>query len=111
MTITVELPLDTGELVEKALDMARDDEVLSVPDLPDTDWSARQADAFVNMVSGFLGGNGGETSLDNFMLRCAKHHALVHEAGFRIEKDFRNRWYFLRPGGFAVPECGHVSRP
>jgi len=33
MTITVELPLDTGELIEKALDKARDDEVLAIPDL------------------------------------------------------------------------------
>jgi hypothetical protein len=213
MTITVELPLDSGELVEKALDKARDDEVLSIPDLADTTWSTRQADAFINMVRGFLGdnggeghvqdnylvtvhvdqsalaggagrsalpiesvkrlccdshavvitedetgeplsigrktrivpkaiqralrardnagckfpgcknrrylhshhvehwSNGGETSLDNLMLLCTKHHTLVHEGGFRIEKDFRNRWYFQRPDGIAVPECGYVSRP
>jgi len=213
MTITVELPLDTGELVEQALDRARDDEVLSIPDLADTAWSTRQADAFVNMVSSFLSGNegegqinnnylvtvhvdqsalaggagrsalpiesvkrlccdshavvitedetgeplsigrkarivpkaiqralrsrdnacckfpgcrnrrylhshhvehwsnGGGTSLDNLMLLCTRHHTLVHEGGFRIEKDFRNRWYFLRPDGIAVPECGYVSRP
>ncbi len=39
MTITVELPLESGELVEKALDKARDDEVLAMPDLADTSWS------------------------------------------------------------------------
>ena len=56
MTITVELPLDTGELLEKALDKARDDELLAIPDIEDqvplgcTSWSTRQADAFVNMV-------------------------------------------------------------
>jgi len=213
MTITVELPLDTGELLEKALDVARDDEVLNIPDLADTAWSTRQADAFVNVVRGFLGGNGderqagdnylvtvhvdqsalaggagrsalpiesvkrlccdshavviiedetgeplsigrktrivpqaiqralrsrdnacckfpgcknrrylhshhvehwsngGETSLDNLMLLCTRHHTLVHEGGFRIERDFQNRWYFLRPDGIAVPECGYVSRP
>jgi len=44
VTITVELPLDTGELVDKALDKARDDEVLAIPDLADTSWSTRQAD-------------------------------------------------------------------
>ncbi|HEY5624081.1 MAG TPA: HNH endonuclease signature motif containing protein [Gammaproteobacteria bacterium] len=32
--------------------------------------------------------HGGETSLDNLMLLCTKHHTLVHEGGFRIEKDF-----------------------
>ena len=209
MTITVELPLDAGELAEKALDKARDDEVLQISDLADTSWSARQADAFVNLVTGYLSGgdgatndnylvtvhveqsalasnggraalpiesvkrlccdshavvitgdssgeplsigrksriipkaiaravrardnscctfpgcrnqrflnchhiehwsNGGETSMDNLMLLCTKHHALVHESGFRIERDFRDKWYFARPDGIAVPECGYVS--
>lgn len=209
MTITVELPMDTGELAEKALDKARDDEVLAIPDLADTSWSARQADAFVNLVTGYLSGgdgatndnylvtvhvdqsalasndgrsalpiesvkrlccdnlavaiienvdgeplsigrksrtipkaisravrardnhcctfpgcrnrrfldchhvehwsNGGETSLDNLVLLCTKHHTLVHEGGFRIEKNFRNKWFFQRPDGIAVPDCGYVS--
>ncbi len=210
MTITVELPLDAGELLEKALDKARDDEVLQVPDLAETAWSTRQADAFVNVVSGYLSGsdttasdnylvtvhvdqsalagddgrsalpieavkrlccdgqavvitednngeplsigrktrivpaaiqralrardnncctfpgcrnrrylhshhvehwsNGGETSLDNLMLLCTKHHTLVHEGGFRIEKDFRDDWTFVRPDGIAVPRCGYHER-
>ena len=210
MTITVELPLDSGELLEKALDKARDDECLNAPDLVDTSWSTRQADAFVNVIRGYLHGddasrhsddylvtihvdqsalagksgraalpiesvkrlccdshavvltedekgeplsigrktriipkaieralhardrgccrfpgcenrrylhshhvehwsNGGETSVDNLMLLCSKHHTLVHEGGFRIERDFRNRWYFMRPDGVAVPECGYSS--
>jgi hypothetical protein len=210
MTITVELPLDTGELLEKALDKARDDVCLEVPDLVDTSWSTRQADALVNVLKGYLHGddasghsddylvtihvdqsalagqegrsalpiesvkriccdshavvltedeageplsigrktrlvpkaieralhardrgccrfpgcanrrylhshhvehwsNGGETSLGNLMLLCTKHHTLVHEGGFRIERDFRNHWYFLRPDGIAVPECGYRS--
>jgi hypothetical protein len=211
MTITVELPLDSGELVEKALDKARDDGCLDAPDLVDTSWSTRQADAFVNLVTGYLAGNrdggaandnylvtvhvdqsalagkdgraalpiesvkrlccdshavvltedekgeplsigrktriipktieralhardrgccrfpgcenrrylhshhvehwsnGSETSVDNLMLLCSKHHMLVHEGGFRIERDFRNRWYFMRPDGVAVPECGYSS--
>ena len=207
MTVTVELPLDTGELVEKALDKARDDEVLQVPDLADTSWSVRQADAFVNVVSSYLSGgdvsssdnylvtvhvdqsalaggagraalpiesvkrlccdgqavviteddkgeplnigrktrivpaaiqralrardnncctfpgcrnrrylhshhvehwsNGGETSLDNLLLLCTKHHTLVHEGGFRIEKNFKDGWYFVRPDGIAVPQAGY----
>lgn len=213
MVVTVELPMDTGELIEKALDKARDDECLDIPDLVDTSWSTRQADAFVNMVSGYLSGkknegstndnylvtvhvdqaalaggegrsalpiesvkrlccdskavvitenengeplsigrktrivptaieralrardnncctfpgchnrrylhshhvehwsNGGETNLDNLMSLCTKHHTLVHEGGFRIEKDYADRWYFMRPDGIAVPECGYVSRP
>jgi hypothetical protein len=208
MTMTVELPMDTGELIEKALDKARDDEVLQIPDLADTAWSARQADAFVTMVNAYLSGggepstndnylvtvhvdqaalaggegrsalpiesvkrlccdshavviteddkgeplsigrksrivpaaiqralrardnncctfpgcrnrrylhshhvehwsNGGETRLDNLMLLCTRHHTLVHEGGFRIEKDFSGHWYFVRPDGIAVPHCGY----
>jgi hypothetical protein len=214
MMITVELPLDTGELFEKALDKARDEEETEVPDLADlpdladVSWTARQADAFVNMVRGYLSGesgesdthvvtvhvdqsalagaegraglpiesvkrlccdgravvitedgngeplsigrksrivpraiaravrardndcctfpgcnnrrflhchhvehwsNGGETSLGNLKLLCTKHHTLVHEGGFRIEKDYRDQWFFVKPDGVAVPECGYVS--
>ena len=213
MTITAELPLDAGELVEKALDKARDDEVLEKPDLADSSWSTRQADAFVNVMAGYLsdnagdrtsndnflvtvhvdqsalaGGdgrsglpiesvkrlccdshavdinegddgeplcvgrksrtvpaaiqravrsrdsecctfpgcknrrflnchhvehwsNGGETSLDNLMLLCTRHHTLVHEGGFRIEKDYQDRWFFVRPDGIAVPDCGYHRHP
>ena len=210
LVVTVELPLDAGALVEKALDKARDDEALEIPDLADTSWSTRQADAFVNLVTGYLAGeqgngsdnhlvtihvdqsalagsggraavpiesakrlccdghavviaetedgeplsigrksrlipkaieravrardtdtctfpgcrnhrflhchhvehwsNGGETSVDNLLLLCTKHHALVHEGGFRIEKDFEDRWCFKRPDGIGVPEVGYVSR-
>lgn len=208
MAITVELPMDTGELVEKALDKARDDDDLGIPDFADTSWSTRQADAFVNLLTGYLSGgdgvahdnylvtvhvdqsalngsegraglpiesvkrlccdshavvitedsrgeplsigrksriipkaiaravrardnncctfpgchnqrflnchhvehwsNGGETSLNNLMLLCTKHHALVHEGGFRIDKDFRDNWFFVRPDGIAISECGYV---
>jgi len=213
VAITVELPLDTGELVEKALDKARDDEVLAIPDLVDTSWSTRQADAFVNMVKAYLCGddgitasndnylvtvhvdqsalageegrsalpiesvkrlccdsqavvltedrngeplsigrktrvipaaieravrardhdrctfpgcrnrrflnchhvehwsNGGETALDNLMLLCTRHHTLVHEGGFRIDKDYRDNWCFIRPDGIAVPDCGYHNPP
>jgi len=210
MVVTVELPLDTGALVEKALDRARNDEVLEIPDLVDTSWSTRQADAFVNLVTAYLSGeggnggdnhlvtihvdqsalageggraalplesvkrlccdghavvisetedgeplnigrrsrlipkaieravrsrdrntctfpgchnhrflhchhvehwsNGGETAVDNLLLLCTKHHSLVHEGGFRIEKDFQDRWAFKRPDGIGVPDVGYVSR-
>ena len=39
------------------------------------------------------------------MLLCTQHHRLVHEGGFRIEKDYRDRWFFKRPDGRAVPAC------
>lgn len=49
----------------------------------------------------------GATSLDNLMLLCTQHHQLVHEGGFRIEKDYQDRWFFKRPDGRAVPDCGY----
>ena len=60
MTITVELPLETGELVEKALDKARDDSMSNV-EFVDESWSARQADAMVSMASSYLSGNVGQS--------------------------------------------------
>jgi len=74
MSITVELPLEAGELVEKALDKARDDSrqagsrsvsrVEFVDDLGPArreSWAARQADAMVSMASGYLSGNNNQT--------------------------------------------------
>ena len=212
VTVTVELPMEAGELIEKALDKARDDVALDHPDIVDTTWTKRQADAFVTMVKSFLCGcenetqnsdhylvnvhvdqkaligdagrsslpidtvrrlacdapvvtiveddngqplavgrksraastaqrraiyardnntcrfpgcknkrfvdihhidhwaNGGETNLDEMLLLCTKHHTLVHEAGFRIEKDFNDEWYFVRPDGIAVPSVGYCTQ-
>ena len=212
MKITIELPMEQGELIDKALDKARDDN--PAPEFRDESWSARQADALVAMARDYLNGtgsseektdsadnylvtvhvgrealakgrgraglplesvkrlccgghtvtivenakgeplnigrksrtiptaiqralrardrhcrfpgctnsrfvnghhiehwsNGGETSLDNLILLCEKHHRLVHEGGFRIDKDYRDRWTFFRPDGIAVPESGyHLS--
>ncbi len=41
------------------------------------------------------------------MLLCTRHHTLVHEGGFRIAKDFRDKWFFVKPDGVAVPESGY----
>jgi hypothetical protein len=48
--------------------------------------------------------DGGETSPANLILLCSAHHRMVHEEGFRIEKDFQGNWYFQRPDGRAVPQ-------
>jgi hypothetical protein len=207
--ITVELPLESGELIDKALDRAREAGSASAPEFADESWSAQQADALVAMARGYLSGEreasagaadnyrvtvhvdraalvegrgraglplesvrrlacdaetvvlveddagqplsvgrktrtvstaikralwardggcrfpgcgkrrfvdahhirhwsaGGETCLDNLLLLCTRHHQLVHEGGFRIEKDYRDRWFFKRPDGCAVPSCGY----
>ncbi|MGI9224378.1 MAG: DUF222 domain-containing protein [Woeseiaceae bacterium] len=206
MTFTIELPIETGELLDTALDQARDDE--SGPEFAKESWSARQADALVTIVKTYLGGTretsgatpdyqvtvhvdqsvltegtgrsglplesakriscdsdrvvvyenangeplsvgrktrivpaaikralwsrdkgcrfpgcdnkrfvdahhikhwsaGGETSLGNLMLLCSRHHRLVHEGGYRIDKDYLDRWMFRRPDGIAVPSRGY----
>jgi hypothetical protein len=212
MTITVELPLETGQLIEKALDRARDSTTSQSVELAEERWAAQQADALVTVVNAYLSGNnepsasvsdnyqvtvhvdrsalangdgraslpiesvkrlccdgdavviveneegeplsvgrktrtvptsikralrardkgcafpgchhtrfvdahhirhwsaGGETSLDNLMLLCSRHHRLVHEGGFRIERDYQNLWFFKRPDGRAVPSCGYRSQ-
>jgi len=51
--------------------------------------------------------DGGETSLDNLLLLCTRHHRMVHEGGYGIERDENQRWYFKRPDGIAVPKCGY----
>ena len=209
MTFTVELPFETGELLDKALDKARETESCSGTEFVEDSWSALQADALVAMASDYLSGAcessagtpdnylvtihvdqsalvngegrsalpvesvkrlscdspilriiededgeplkvgrksravptgikralhardkgcafpgchhkrfvdahhikhwsaGGHTSIDNLMLLCTQHHRLVHEGGFSIEKDYRDRWFFKRPDGGAIPACGY----
>lgn len=36
-------------------------------------------------------GEDGETRLDNLLLLCSRHHRLVHEGGYRIDKDVQDR--------------------
>jgi hypothetical protein len=85
MTITIDLPLDTGELLEKALDKARDDEAISdLPDMEASCWSKRQADAFINLVNGYLSGKPGDNSQGNDNYTVTVHvdqSALAGNAG------------------------------
>jgi hypothetical protein len=41
---------------------------------------------------------GGETTLDNTCLLCDRHHTLVHEGGWRMERS-NGRWRFFDPAG------------
>ena len=50
-----------------------------------------------------------EKALKTRGLFCAAE-LLVHEGGFRIERDYQNRWFFKRPDGRAVPSCGYQAQ-
>ncbi len=51
--------------------------------------------------------DGGATTLDNLTLLCSHHHRLLHEGGFRIQRDVENRLYFQRPDGRVIPRFGY----
>ena len=48
--------------------------------------------------------NGGETSLDNLVLLCRRHHRLVHEGGFGLEKITDGRIRFTQPDGRVIED-------
>jgi Domain of unknown function (DUF222) len=45
---------------------------------------------------------GGPTDVDNLILVCAFHHAVIHDHGYRIHRA-PGRWEFRRPGGSPIP--------
>jgi hypothetical protein len=46
--------------------------------------------------------DGGETRLDNLILLCRRHHALLHQEGFEIVKGTEG-FEFVRPDGRTLP--------
>lgn len=59
--------------------------------------------------------HGGETTLDNLVLLCTRHHRFVHEGGYTIEDDpesglrFRNRHGVVWPTAPPRPPPGKVA--
>jgi hypothetical protein len=47
--------------------------------------------------------NGGETSLENTLLLCRRHHRLVHEEGFQLKRLPEGEVEFRNPHGLLVP--------
>ena len=48
--------------------------------------------------------DGGETSLDNCLLLCSKHHRLLHEGGYTIESNHRGECYFKTSQGKCIAD-------
>jgi len=49
---------------------------------------------------------GGATALDNLCSLCRRHHACVHEYGFRLEAEGARGFRFFRPDGREVTPAG-----
>jgi len=47
---------------------------------------------------------GGETSIDNLLLLCRRHHRLVHEGGYAVEPLAEGGFRFSYPYGGPIPD-------
>jgi hypothetical protein len=47
--------------------------------------------------------DGGETSMDNLVLLCRRHHRLVHEEGFGLNRGADGAIHFSLPDGKMIP--------
>lgn len=55
--------------------------------------------------------DGGETSLDNLVLLCRRHHVAVHEEGYRVELEPDGRARFYSPQGWEIEQAPALSYP
>jgi len=55
--------------------------------------------------------DGGETSLDNLVLLCRRHHHLVHEGGFGCEQSRNGGVIFKSPRGNVIPPAFGMTAP
>ena len=49
--------------------------------------------------------DGGETSMENLVLLCRRHHRLVHEEGFGVQTGSFGTINFTLPSGKVIPPC------
>ncbi len=47
--------------------------------------------------------DGGETSMENLVLLCRRHHRLVHEEGFGVQAERSGAINFTLPDGKIIP--------
>ena len=54
--------------------------------------------------------HGGETKLDNLVLLCRRHHRLVHEGGYSVERLPGEGLRFRAPRGAPIPDVPSLPR-
>ena len=54
--------------------------------------------------------HGGETRLDNLVLLCRRHHRLVHEGGYSVERHAGDKLCFRDPWGALIPDAPRPAR-
>ena len=54
--------------------------------------------------------DGTDEELDNLILLCRRRHRLVHEAGFRLQRE-AGRFRFLKPDGSVSPAVPAAAVP
>jgi len=47
--------------------------------------------------------DGGETTAENLVMLCSKHHRLLHEGGFEIKPGAGGQWHFRNASGLKTP--------
>ena len=43
------------------------------------------------------------------LLLCSRHHRLLHEGGYTIQKNFEGDWYFRNANGNVIPNSPVVE--
>jgi hypothetical protein len=93
LTMNVEVPLEVGELIAQALDLAiQSGEAASGPEFSDASWQTQQADALVAVAKAYLAGNGAErtSSADQYQVVVHVDEAALHGHGGVDEHSSRS---------------------
>ncbi len=53
--------------------------------------------------------HGGKTKLSNLVLLCRRHHRLVHEGGYSVERLADGELRFRDPWGLPVPDAPQLE--